>query len=183
MALQEFTGLIVEDDGTKNYKVRELHSGDTRVVGAMAATLTGDPMVINAMASGDENQMFLAFATALLEKTPRELALWCASLVGEDRGEDVDEWLKNEREKALKETPPRVVTAGEARRKMEDAILVRMDSYPVGAYMDILTEVINKPSFEDFLDSCLGLTSAIREFSTRYRKQSKNGSKSRSKKS
>jgi hypothetical protein len=180
--LTEHAGLQIID-GEKKYRVRELNAGDTRKIGAMISRVTGDPMVINAMASGDENQMMLAFATALMEKTPRDLALFTASLVGEDRGMDLDEWVKNEREKAAKEEPPRMVTVNEARMKMEDEILGRMDAYPVGAYIDIIMEVMEKDSFDDFLTSCLGLSSAMREFSTRFQKQSKKGSATRRKKS
>jgi hypothetical protein len=72
---------------------------------------------------------------------------------------------------------------GDARFKMEEDIVTAMDAYPVGAYMDILAELMERDSFDDFLVSSSQLGGAISKLSSKLQNRSKKGSGSKTKKS
>ncbi len=173
--MTEITKAIQADDFTRPYKLRELNAGDERTVGAMIARVTGDARVNNAIASGDQNVIILAVVSALLEKVPREISLWCASLVGEDKEPKLKEYRKEERKEARDEgrLP---APEGEIRYWWEEEIIEKMDSYPSGTYLNILADVLSSPGFEGFLASSSRLGTAARIAFSRFSNLSgKNG--------
>lgn len=159
-------------DGVPHYDVRELNAGDTITVGQMIAKVTGDNRLQNALLTGEQNVIMAAGISCLMDRVPREIALWAASLVLVDEGYDIDDYIKRDREEAQKED--RLPTPiGNLRAKMEDDIFKEMNSYPVGAYMDIITELFERPSFEDFLVSSSQFGKAVSSLSGRFSKKSK----------
>ena len=161
-------------DGERKYRLRELNAGDERTVGAMVAKVTGDPRIQNAVASGEQNVILLAVVSALLERVPREIALWCASLVGETEGFKLKDYRKQEREEARDEDRL-PAPEGELRYRMEEDIIEKMDSYPSGTYLDIVAEVIESPGFEGFLASSSRLGTAAQRAFARFSSPSQNG--------
>ncbi len=169
-------------DGEKTYKVRELNAGDTRTVGSMIATVTGDPRLQSAVMSGEENVMIMSAVACVMDRVPRQLALWCASLIGIQEAYNVDDYIRREREAALLEDRD-TATVGELRYRMEEDIIAEIDAYPAGAYMDIIAELLDRDSFDDFLVSSSQLGAAISKVSTKLRNRSKKGSAGKTTKS
>lgn len=155
-------------DGGKKFRIRDLTAGDERVVGAMIASVTGDPRVQNAVASRDEALIMMSIAACLLERVPRQIALWCASLIGEEENFDIKEYRKEERKLAEKEGR-RAAPDGEVRYEMEEDIVKKMDSYPSGTYLEIIAEVMEAPGFDGFLASSWHLSTATKSLSERFR--------------
>jgi hypothetical protein len=169
-------------EGEKPYRLRPLNAGDERKVGAMVAKVTGDPRIQNAVASGEQGVIILAVISSLLDRASHEVALWCASLVGEDQSvPDIKEYRAEEREKAQAENR-RPAPEGELVYRRELDIIERMDAYPSGTYMDIISDVTEHPSFDGFLTSSSRLGTGMMKLSKRFQKPSKNGSRSKTKK-
>lgn len=164
-------------DGEEKYRVRDLKAGDVRKVGGMVAKVTGDARIQNAVASENQKVVAMAVAACLLDRVPRDVALFCASLVGEDDNFDLKEYRKEEREQAKAEQRL-PAPDGEIRYRMEEDIIEKVDSYPVDFYTDVIGEVMEKPSFDDFLASSARLGTAAQKGFSRFLKPSKNGSES-----
>lgn len=165
-------------DGEKEYRIRELNAGDTREVGAMIARVTGDPRIQNAVASGEQGVIVMAVISSLLERASHDFYLWIAKLIGEDKNVDsIKEYRKKAQAEARKENvlPP---PEGEIRLEREYDIIERIDNYPPSAPLDIIQEVIERPTFDRFLTSCSQLGTAAMKASERFRSPSKNGSDS-----
>lgn len=181
--MSEAYGFVRDPEtGEVEYRVRDFTAFDAMPIGEMVSKVTGDPNVIAAMASGDQMQIILAFATTLLDKMPRKLFLLCADFVGEARGYDIEEYVKREMEESQKENR-RQRTVGELRTKMEDDILEKFKQYPGGAVPTIIREVIEKPGFDDFLKSSSALGTGIQKAFERFQTKSQKSTGSRKKKS
>lgn len=168
-------------EGGKPYTLRKLKSHEERKIGEMVAKVTGDPRVQNAVASGDQGVTVLAFISAILDRAVDDLAVLCADLIGETSGYDLDARVEQEQEKARAEGRfP--VSAQEIERRMNREIVAKMDNYPTGTYMDIISDVIEAPEFDNFLASTSRLTGAATKLSEKLQKPSKKGSGGRTKK-
>lgn len=170
------------ENGEPKYRVRDLQAGDTRRVGAMIARVTGDPRIQSAVSVGEQGVIVMSVVACLLDQVPIDLALWCASLIGVTEKYDIQDYVRAERQLAQQENR-QMNDMGYIRMQMESDIVDEMDRYPVGAYMDILNELMQRPTFDDFLASTSQLGKAITSVSSRFQKQSKNGSRSKTKKS
>lgn len=178
----EAAGFIRDEDGNVEYRVRDFNAFDAMPIGEIVAKVTGDPNVIAAMASGDQNQMLLAFATTALSVVPRKVFLLCADFVGETRGYDIEDYVKQEMKEAQADGR-RQRTVGELRTKMEDDILEKFKLYPGGAMPAIIEAIISKPGFEDFLTSSSQLGTAIPNAFKSLQTKSKGSTSSKKKKS
>ncbi len=162
-------------DGVTTYNVRELNAGDTRTVGQMVAKVTGDSRLQNAMMTGEQNVIIMAAVACVMERVPRDLALWCSKLINVYDKYNIDTYIAEERkavEQDIKDGVNRLpLNTGELRAKMENDIIDEMDGLPVGAYMDIIGELFERESFNDFLVSSSQFGKAISNLSSKFANQ------------
>lgn len=176
------TGLYVDEDGKKHYKVRDLDAGDTMKIAGMMAKVTGDPRIQNAVASGEQGVIVMSVAACLLDRVPRDYQLLCADVLGVSDGYSIDEYMKRERQEAVAEDRPER-SVGIIRNQMEEDIIKEMNTYPADVWLKIPTTLAYRDNIDDFLTSCWEFGQAMQSVSTRFRKPSKNGTSSRTKKS
>ncbi len=181
MSEVEKKGLTVVE-GEKKYNVRQLTAKDTMTVGQMIAEVVGDQRIQNAVLTGEQSVIGMTIGAALLDRTPRKLALFCADMVGIADAYDLDEYLKKLRGEMDLETGQQV-NVNYARTRMEDDIIEEIGSYPPSAYLDIMREIAEQDGIGDFLVSAKQLGTAMSSAFSKLQKPSKNGSASKTKKS
>jgi hypothetical protein len=165
-------------EGEKPYRIRELNAGDTREVGAMIARVTGDPRIQNAVASGEQGVIVMAVISSLLERASHDVYLWIAKLIGEDKNVPTIKEYRKEEQKEARSENRLPAPEGEIRLNREYDIIERIDNYAPQVPLDIIQEIIERPTFERFLTSCSQLGTAAMKASERFRSPSKNGSDS-----
>lgn len=169
-------------DGDKPYSVRELNAGDTREVGAMIARVTGDPRIHNAVASGEQLVIVMAVVSALLERAGHDVYVWIAKLLGEDKHVEPVKTYRRRLQAEARSAGFMPPNEAEVRLEREYDIIERIDNYPPNVPLDVIHEIIERPSFDHFLASCSQLGTAAQKASERFRSPSKNDSDSQTEK-
>lgn len=160
----------------KLYEVRLLRTKDEFRVGGMLAKVTGDGRLQHAFASESTTLMVSSSIAVLLDRMPRELMLFCADLIGITR--DFKEEKKRDAKEAEEEGRAPLNEA-ELKTKLNDEILEEYGEYPTGTTGRIITEIIEREDFDDFLSSSAQLAKVAGKVFSKLQTNTSNGLASR----
>jgi hypothetical protein len=161
--------------------VRRLNAKDAKRVGAMLARVVGDQRLTQALQTEDQQVIMMSIAAVLLDRVPRDISILVADLIGLTPKYDFKKYRKAARKEAKEENllPP---SDEQVRYYMEEEIIEELDEYPPDTYIKVINEVMQKPEFDDFLQSLPSFAKTARMVSSKFASLSKLSSATKTKK-